>query len=136
VGRRLIFDTSVLVGLERRNIPWEAIAGPDDELAIAAISIAEFQMAAEFMQTETQRQRHQFFWQAVKSQVETLRYTADTAAVHAKLLAHARKQGRQRGTHDLIIAAHAAETGRLLVTTDVKAGFADLPGVQSKILTN
>jgi predicted nucleic acid-binding protein len=30
---------------------------------------------------------------------------------------------------DLIIAAHAAETGRAVVTRDVKARFDNLPGV-------
>nr|WP_235433731.1 MULTISPECIES: hypothetical protein [Protofrankia] len=31
--------------------------------------------------------------------------------------------------HDLIIAAHAAETGRIVLSRDVKARFTDLPGV-------
>jgi len=34
-----------------------------------------------------------------------------------------------RGAHDLIIAAHAAESGRLVLTRDDKARFGDLPGV-------
>jgi predicted nucleic acid-binding protein len=34
-----------------------------------------------------------------------------------------------RGAHDLVIAAHAAETGRLVLSRDVKARFGDLPGI-------
>jgi predicted nucleic acid-binding protein len=47
----------------------------------------------------------------------------------AGLLAHVRRTGTPRGAHDLIIAAHAAETGRTIVSRDAKARFGDLPGV-------
>jgi len=47
----------------------------------------------------------------------------------ARLLAHVRRSGSPRGAHDLIIAAHAAETGRLVLARDAKARFGDLPGV-------
>ena len=33
--------------------------------------------------------------------------------------------------HDLIIAAHAAQTGRTVLTFNAKARFADLPGVSA-----
>jgi predicted nucleic acid-binding protein len=42
---------------------------------------------------------------------------------------HVRRSGSPRGAHDLIIAAHAAETGRLVLTRVAKARFNDLPGV-------
>jgi len=58
-----------------------------------------------------------------------LDYTATTAAHHGRLLAHVRRSGTPRGAHDLIIAAHAAETGRTVLSRDVKARFIDLPGV-------
>lgn len=58
-----------------------------------------------------------------------LDYTAVTAAHHARLLAHVRKSGSPRGAHDHIVAAHAAETGRLILTRDAKARFGDLPGI-------
>jgi hypothetical protein len=48
---------------------------------------------------------------------------------HARLLAHLRKSGSQRGAHDLIIAAHAAETGRIVLTRDARARFGGLPGI-------
>jgi tRNA(fMet)-specific endonuclease VapC len=40
-----------------------------------------------------------------------------------------RKSGTPRRAHDLVIAAHAAETGRTVVSKDAKARFNDLPGV-------
>jgi tRNA(fMet)-specific endonuclease VapC len=53
--------------------------------------------------------------------IDVLDYTETTAAQHGRLLAHVRKSGTTRGAHDLIIAAHAAETGRVVITRDSKA---------------
>jgi tRNA(fMet)-specific endonuclease VapC len=66
---------------------------------------------------------------AITSVIDVLDYTAITAAQHGQLLAHVRKSGTPRGAHDLIIAAHAAETGRTVVSRDARARFSDLPGV-------
>jgi tRNA(fMet)-specific endonuclease VapC len=65
----------------------------------------------------------------ITSVIDVLDYTELTAAHHARLLAHVRKSGTPRGAHDLIIAAHAAQTGRLLLSRDAKARFGDLPGI-------
>jgi tRNA(fMet)-specific endonuclease VapC len=46
------------------------------------------------------------------SVVGVLDYTDTTAAHHARLIAYARRVGVPSGAHDLIIAAHAVETGR------------------------
>jgi tRNA(fMet)-specific endonuclease VapC len=54
-----------------------------------------------------------------------------TAAHHGRLLAHVRRSGSPRGAHDLIIAAHAAETERMILSRDAKARFGDLPGVSA-----
>ena len=66
---------------------------------------------------------------AIMGAVEVLEYTEATAVQHALLIAHARRSGRARGAHDLIIAAHAAQTGRVLLSRDAAVRFADLPGV-------
>ena len=67
----------------------------------------------------------------ITSAVNVLDYTEATAAHHGRLLAHVRRSGTARGAHDLIIAAHAAETGRTIVSRDTKARFGDLPGVNA-----
>jgi tRNA(fMet)-specific endonuclease VapC len=38
--------------------------------------------------------------------------------------------GRPRSAHDLIIAAHALQTDRTVLTFDAKARFGDLPGLR------
>jgi tRNA(fMet)-specific endonuclease VapC len=52
------------------------------------------------------------------------------AAAPATLLAAVRRSGRPRGAHDLIIAATAAASGRIILTADA-TGFNGLPGVQA-----
>lgn len=65
---------------------------------------------------------------AISSTMPVIAYDARIAAVHALLLATVRRQGRPRGAHDLMIAATARATGRIVVTTDA-SGFPHLPDV-------
>ena len=53
--------------------------------------------------------------------------------VHAELLAHVRRSGTPRGAHHLMIAATARASDRTLVTTDGRARFDELPGVQVRL---
>ena len=70
---------------------------------------------------------------AITSAVDVLDYTEATAACHAKLIAHARRTGTPRGVHDLIIAAHALQTDRIVLAFDAKARFGNLPGVSATV---
>lgn len=54
---------------------------------------------------------------------------------HAALLAHTHKSGIPRGAHDLIIAATARANGRILVTTDERARFEELPEVTTRLIS-
>jgi tRNA(fMet)-specific endonuclease VapC len=127
VGRRLILDTSVLIAYERGTIDRAAL--DDDELAIAAVSVAEYRVGIELADTIERAAERARALATITSVIDVLDYTATTAAHHGRLLAHVRRSGTPRGAHDLIIAAHAAETGRTVVSRDVKARFNDLPGV-------
>jgi tRNA(fMet)-specific endonuclease VapC len=68
---------------------------------------------------------------AITSAVDVLEYTEATAACHARLIAHVRRAGMPRGAHDLIIAAHALQTERIVLTFGAKARFGDLPGASA-----
>lgn len=127
MGRRLIFDTSTLIAYEREELDRSQFA--DDELAMGAISIAEFREGVEHADTAHRRDRRLAVLTDLQALIDVLNYTKGTAVEHAKLLAVTRRSGRRRGRHDLIIAAHAAETGRTIVSTDAAARFGDLPGV-------
>jgi tRNA(fMet)-specific endonuclease VapC len=127
VGRRLILDTNVLIAYERGTIDRAAL--DDDELAIASVSVAEYRVGIGLADTPERAAERARALATITSVIDVLDYTATTAAHHGRLLAHVRRSGTPRGAHDLIIAAHAAETGRTVVSRDVKARFNDLPGV-------
>jgi tRNA(fMet)-specific endonuclease VapC len=123
VGRRLILDTNVLIAYERGTLDRSSL--DDDELAIASVSVAEYRVGIELADTADRARA----LAAIMSAVEVLDYTQATAAHHGRLLAHVRRSGTPRGAHDLIIAAHAAQTARTIMSRDSKARFGDLPGV-------
>jgi len=129
VGRRLILDTNVLIAYERGTIDRAAL--DTDELAVAAVSIAEYRVGIELADTPARAADRARALVAITSAVDVLDYTEATAACHASLIAHARRAGTPRGAHDLIIAAHAVQTDRTVLTFDAKARFADLPGVHA-----
>jgi tRNA(fMet)-specific endonuclease VapC len=127
VGRRLILDTNVLIAYERGKIDRAAL--DEDELAVAAVTIAEYRVGIELADTAARAAERSRALAAISSVVEVLDYTEATAAHHARLIAHVRRSGAPRHAHDLIIAAHAAESGRVVLTVDAKARFGNLPGV-------
>jgi len=127
VARRLILDTTTLIAFERQAFDTTAL--DDDDLAIAAVTVAEFRTGIELADSAERAATRARVLDAVLEAITVLDYTEHTAAVHAQLLAHVRRTGAARGAHDLMIAAHAAQTGRTLVSLDARARFAELPGV-------
>jgi tRNA(fMet)-specific endonuclease VapC len=125
---RLILDTSILISVERARRGLGEAIGTEDDVAIAAVTVAELLVGVE-LATARRRGRREALVRDLLEVLPVEDYTAETARTHATLLAATRLQGRPRGAHDLIIAATAMATGRTLVTTDAR-GFADLPGVQ------
>ena len=63
-------------------------------------------------------------------------YDLAVARVHARLAVEAMSKGQPRSACDMMIAATAAATNRVLLTTDAKAGFGRLSGVMSEVLTS
>lgn len=128
MGRRLILDTDILVEIERGQ--WDPdLLDDEDVLAIAAISLAEFRVGIELADTRQRADGRERHLAAALQAIEVLDYTENTAVAHGRLIAFVRRAGLTRGAHDLVIAAHAAETGRILMSRDAAARFGDLPGV-------
>jgi tRNA(fMet)-specific endonuclease VapC len=129
VGRRLILDTNVLIAYERGTMDRSSL--DEDELAIASVTVAEYRVGIELADTTDRAAERARALASITSAVDVLDYTQATAAHHGRLLAHVRRSGTPRGAHDLIIAAHAAETGRTIVSRDARARFGSLPGVDA-----
>lgn len=124
---RLILDTTVLVGAERGLTPLSELVADEDDVVIAAITVAELLVGVELADSR-RRSRRQRFVEAILGEIPIEAYDIDIARAHALLLANVRLRGRPRGAHDLMIAATAVARGRIVVTDD-HAHFADLPGV-------
>lgn len=129
MGRRLILDTCVLIDIERGRLQRSDFATLDDELAIAAVTAAELWEGV-VRADAGRRARRTDFVERILEQIPVEDYTLSTAQRHAELLALTHLAGAKRGSHDLIIAATAAQTERVLVTRDDKAAFDGLPGVR------
>jgi predicted nucleic acid-binding protein len=129
VGRRLILDTNVLIAYERGTMDRTSL--DEDELAIASVTVAGYRVGIELADTTDRAAERARALASITSAVDVLDYTQATAAHHGRLLAHVRRSGTPRGAHDLIIAAHAAETGRTIVSRDARARFGSLPGVDA-----
>ncbi len=130
MGRRLILDTNILISYERGTLDRTTL--DDDELAIATLTVAEYRTGIELADTAERAATRSRALAVILDTVEILEYSATTAAHHARLIAHVRRAGIVRGAHDLIIASHAAQTGRLLISRDASARFGGLPGVAAE----
>jgi tRNA(fMet)-specific endonuclease VapC len=100
-----------------------------DDVAVATITVAELKVGVQLAKGR-RRDKRESFVAAVLGSVSVEPYDLDVAAAHAALLAHVRRAGTPRGTHDLIIAATARARERQVVSSD-QAGFADLPDVST-----
>jgi tRNA(fMet)-specific endonuclease VapC len=124
----LLLDTNVLIEAERTSIDLDALIADDDEPAVAAITIAELGVGVEMATGRRRRARSEFLDDLIDN-LPIIQYDLGVARAHTDLLVAVRTLGRPRGAHDLIIAATALATGRIVVTSD-RHGFDDLPGVE------
>jgi tRNA(fMet)-specific endonuclease VapC len=124
---RLILDTTILVEGERRGTQLAELIEDEDDVAVAAVTAAELLVGIELADRRRRGTRGAYV-ERILSEIPVEDYALAVARTHATLLAHARRSGRPRGAHDLIIAATAASTNRTLVTAD-PARFEGLPGV-------
>lgn len=124
---RLLLDTTFLVDADRSKASLDELINDDDEVAIAAITVAELLVGVLLADPAHRSDRRQFV-DEVEEAIPIVDYDETVAAAHAELLVAVRRQGRPRGAHDLIIAATANATQREVVSADSSA-YQDLPGV-------
>lgn len=134
MARRLIIDTGVLVASERGRTGLMDVVSEDDDLVIAAITVAELRTGIELANVRHRAGRAEFLVKVLET-LPVEPYDLATAEVHGRLLAHVHRSGTKRGAHDLMIAATALATRRIVLTTDRSANFHDLPGVGCIVVT-
>jgi len=124
---RLLLDTTFLIDTERAGSDLGEVIADEDDVAIAAVTIAELRVGALLADRRRKALRTAYVDDIVAT-VPVLDYDLDVAEAHAELLAGVRSQGKPRGAHDLIIAATARASDRTVVAADA-AAFRNLPGV-------
>ncbi len=129
----MILDTGVLVAAVSGRLDLAAFAEEDD-VALPAVALAEYLTGVELDDNPARRAAQRAFLDELLAVTPVADYTPQVAVHYAALLAHVRRAGYPRGAHDLIIAATARATDRVLVSTDAKAGFGSLPEVQTRLL--
>ena len=116
-----------MVDAERGGNALEDAIDDGDDVAIAAITVAELRVGIQLAKGRRREKRERFV-NAVLDAVSIEPYDLEVAEAHATLLTHVRLTGTPRGAHDLIIAATARAQERGVVSFD-RSGFAKLPGV-------
>jgi tRNA(fMet)-specific endonuclease VapC len=132
MARRVILDTGVLIAIERGKLDVDVVLGLDDA-AIAAITAMELLVGVE-RADEAHRQARAIRVEAILSSLPVEPYNVSIARVHARLAVEAMAKGRARSANDMMIAATAASTSRILLTTDASADFDQLTGVRAEVL--
>ncbi|MFE3545227.1 PIN domain-containing protein [Nocardia sp. NPDC059177] len=131
---KLILDTGILIAVDRGRIDLPDVIADDDNVAVAAVVIAEYLTGLAGQTNPGKQASARAFLEKFRAIVPSIPYDDAVAEHHAELLTHVRNAGTPRGAHDLIIAATARATGRTVVTTDRRADFGGLPGVDVRLV--
>ena len=132
MARRIILDTGTLIAIERGKLDVDVVLGLDDA-AISSVTVMELLVGVE-RADEVHKQARSVRVEAVLASLPIEDYTPAVARIHARLAVQAMAAGKPRSAYDLMIAATAAATSRILLTTDVKAEFNRLAGVRSEVI--
>jgi len=116
-----------LVDAERGGDSLAEAVDDGDDVAVAAITVAELRVGVRLAKGGRRDKRERFV-SAILDAVSVEPYDLEVAEAHAALLAHVQRRGAPRGAHDLIIAATARARERQVVSLD-RRGFVELPGV-------
>ncbi|MQA62669.1 MAG: PIN domain-containing protein [Actinophytocola sp.] len=131
---KLIFDTGVLVAIDRGKLDLPSVLDDTDDVALPAVVIAEYLTGVAAQTNPAQQASARSFLSQLRDIAPVIDYDSGVAEHHAELLTYVRAQGEPRGAHDLIIAATGRATGRTVLTTDKQARFGELPGVTARLL--
>jgi len=126
----IILDADVIIRGEKGVFDlkgWVA-AQPEQEFAVAAITVAELWHGVERAQGK-QRAARERYLQTVLALLPILPYTEQTAYEHARLWAELQAAGMMIGYHDLIVAATALERDCEVATFN-RRHFALVPGLR------
>jgi len=126
----IILDADVVIGGERGELDLAAwiATHPDDDFAIAAITVAELWHGVERASLPHRLHRERYF-RAVVDALPILPYTEQVAYQHARLWALLESSGSVIGAYDLIVVATALDRGSAVATFN-RRHFSGVPGLK------
>ena len=124
-----LIAADVIVQSERNRLDLDAWlrAHAEDEVRIAAITVAELWRSAEQAAGVHREKRQKFLEQALEA-FEVVPYSGRAAIEHARLWSLLEATGQRIAMQDLILAATALDCGATVVTFNTRR-FAAVPGL-------
>ncbi len=118
----VIFDTSVLVVLERDGLDIERLVRgrEGDPFGISVITVAELLHGVHRADSEKRRLPRAAFVERIVETFPLYPFDLSAARIYARVWANLVKQGVGVGAHDLMIASTAISLGFSVVTLDVR----------------
>jgi tRNA(fMet)-specific endonuclease VapC len=124
-----LIASDVLIQSERKKLDLDAWlrSHAQDEIRIAAITVAELWRSAQRAVPPLSTRRQRFLERALEV-IEVVPHTEKAAIEHARLWTAMETAGQRIGMHDLILAATALESGATVLTLDTRR-YAVIPGL-------
>jgi tRNA(fMet)-specific endonuclease VapC len=118
----IIFDTSVLISLERASSRLDQfILGREGEpFGISAITVSELLHGVHRADSEKRRVIREAFVEKTIEVFPVFPFDLNAARIYAGIWASLAKRGKVVGAHDLIIAATCISLGFSLATLDLR----------------
>ena len=118
----VIFDTSVLIALERGALdPDRLVQGREQEpFGISVISAAELLHGVHRADTQKRRIKRSSYVEKVLELYAIYPFELGAARIYAEVWATLQRKGVRIGAHDLMIAATAISLGWTVATLDLR----------------
>ena len=118
----VIFDTSVLIALERGSHAIEKlVVGRESEpFGISVITVSELLHGVYRADSEKRRLTRGAFVEKIIQIFPIYPFDVNAARIYAKLWSNLAKKGMTIGAHDLMIASAAIALGFSVITADVR----------------
>lgn len=118
----VIFDTSVLIDLERSSFNIDKLIGgrESEPFGISAITVSELLHGVHRANSEKRRLRREAYVEKVIETFAVYPFDLGTARIYARVWAKLAKKGVSIGAHDLMIASTAISLGFSVMTSDMR----------------
>ncbi len=118
----VIFDTSVLISLERsmRGLDKLVEGREDEPFGISVVTVSELLRGVHRADSEKRRLTRGAFVEKIIQTFPLYPFDLNAARIYARLWANLAKKGIAVGAHDLMIASTAIAVGFSVVTADLR----------------